>query len=110
MQKQKLDQIQSLFSRHMEAFQQEMSALISTPDPEDERQIQEAITAVLARQNQDKATGLGVVLGDLMHATATKIFTCTDSQEKKDRLLEVLSKHLHAQIFEISEILTADRH
>ena len=110
MQKQKLEEIQALFSRHMEAFQRDMGVLVSNPDPEDERQIQEAMTAVLARQNQDKATGLGVVLGELMHATATKILSCTDSQEKKDRLLEVLSKHLHAQIFEISEILTADRH
>ena len=29
-------------------------------------------------------------------------------EEKKDRLVEVLSKHLQAQISEISEILTAD--
>ena len=109
MQKEKLEEIQSLFSRHMEAFQREMGAVVSTPDPDDQRQIQEAITAVLARQNQNKATGLGVVLAELMGATADKVLSLTDSQEQKNRLLEVLKKHLHAQIFEISEILTADR-
>jgi hypothetical protein len=38
---------------------------------------------------------------------ALKVLSLTDSQEKKDRMLEVLSKHLHAQIFDVSEILTA---
>jgi hypothetical protein len=110
MQEQKIEEIQTLFSRHMEAFQRDISALVSTPDPEDERQIQGAIAAVLARQNPERAKGLGAVLAELMEATAKKVLGFTDSQEQKDRLLEVLSKHLHAQIFEISEILTADLH
>jgi len=54
------------------------------------------------------ATGRGAILGELMEATAPKVWSLTDSQEKKDELLEVLSKHLHAQIFEVSGILTAD--
>jgi hypothetical protein len=43
-----------------------------------------------------------------METTAARVLSLTDSQEKKDRLLEVLSKHLRSQIIEVSEILTAD--
>jgi multidrug efflux pump subunit AcrB len=85
-----------------------MGTFVSTPSPEDEQQIQEAVTAVLERLSTEKAKGLGVTLAELMEATAVKVLALTDSQEKKDRLLEVLSKHLQAQISEVSEILTAD--
>jgi hypothetical protein len=108
MQKEKLEEIRLLFSRHMEAFQQEMGTLVSTPSPEDEQQIQEAITAVVERLRPEKIIGLGATLAELMEATAVKVLALTDSHEKKDRLLEVLSKHLEAQISEISETLTAD--
>ena len=110
MQAQKLEQIQTLFRKPMETFQREMSAVVSTPDPEDERQIQEAIAAVLARNTPQAAKGLGAILAELMEATAARVLSLTDSQEKKARLLEILSKHLHSQIFEISEILTSDLH
>ena len=99
-----------LFSRHMEAFQREMTAVVSTLDPESERQIQGAITEVLERQSPQKAKGLGAVLAELMEDTAGKVLNLTDSQKKKEMLLEVLTKHLHAQISEVSEILTSDLH
>jgi hypothetical protein len=108
MQKQKLEEIQTLFSKHMQAFQRDMSVAVSTPDPEDERQIQGAIAAVLARNSPQAAKGLGAILAELMETTAARVLSLTDSQEKKDRLLEVLSKHLRSQIIEVSEILTAD--
>jgi len=108
MQKEKLEEIRLLFSRHMEAFQQEMGTLVSTPSPEDEQQIQEAVTAVLERLSPEKPKGLGGALAELMEATAVKVLALTDSQEKKDRPVKVLSKHLQAQISEISGILTAD--
>jgi hypothetical protein len=54
--------------------------------------------------------GLGAVLAEFTEATAVKALSLTDSQEMKDRLVEVLTKHLHAQILEVSEILTSDLH
>ena len=110
MQREKLEEIQILYKRHWEAFRQEMEALVSTLTPEDERQIQEAITTALAEQSPRTVKGLGAVLAEQMEAIAPKLMVLAASQEKKDRLIEVLVKHLQAQILEISEILTADLH
>ena len=107
IQREKIEAIQALYQRHWEAFTREMQSVVSTPSPEDERQIQEAIQTVIGR-SQERATGLGVMLAEQMEGIAPKLLSMADSQEKKDRIMEVLTHHLHAQLREISEILIAD--
>ena len=110
MQQEKLEEIRRLYQRHWEAFLREMQSLVSTPTPDDERQIQDAITTVLKAQSPRTAKGLGAVLAEHMEAIAPKLMFYADSPETKNRIIEVLVKNLQAQIVEISAILTADRH
>jgi hypothetical protein len=107
MQTEKLQAIKTLYQRHWESFTREVQSVVSSPSPEDERQIQEAIHALVSG-TQEKATGLGALLGEQMELIAPRLLNMADSREKKDRLMGVLTKHLKAQILEISTILTAD--
>jgi len=106
------EQIEILYMRHQEAFIEEMHAVISTLTPEDERQVQQAITAAMERLGYDrhKATGLGGLMGEQVAAIAPKVMNLAETQEQRDRLRDVLVKHLEEQTREITEILLSSRH
>jgi|SRR5215469_2365553 len=111
MQPEQLEQIQALYVRHFQAFTQEMQTVVSTLSPEDEQQVNQAIKAALEGLGvTQKATGLGVLLGEQVAAIAPRVMTLVDTPEQRDRLRDVLVKHLHEQTREISEILLSSRH
>ncbi|HYL13489.1 MAG TPA: hypothetical protein VEV41_10650 [Terriglobales bacterium] len=105
MDKEMQEKLRTLFERHWNAFQQEATALYATP--ETQRQIQEAIEAVLEEQDF-KGSGLALVLAQHMEAILPRLLAGADSPEKKDRLLEAFSRHLRAQVMEFTQILQPD--